>query len=99
MIGRIFLSALASVFLVFYAILGVMALGSLGLDMDTPLMFFLMLPTWPFSFLVYGIILDPLGFILTAFGIYAAIFLFFGLCSVLASGDYPRVVIRHYYHW
>lgn len=87
---RIFLNILAIAMLVAYTVVGINCLGTLGFDMDSPLAFFSMLPTWPFSFLVYSFILDPIGTSMSLLGIFSGIFLLFGLISVLASGDFPR---------
>ena len=88
---RIFLNILAIVMLAAYTVVGINSLGMLGLDMDSPLAFFSMLPMWPFSLLVYVFILDPIGTAMYLFGIFVGLFLFCAFLESVASGEFARM--------
>lgn len=92
---QFFLSALAIVLLALYTIFGAILLQKVGWDMDSPLMFFLMLPTWPFSFFIYGFILYPLLYIEYAAIIIFVVVMLDAMYAVLASGEFefPAVVV------
>ncbi len=93
---RIFLNILAIVMLFAYMVVGINSLGMLGFDMDSPLAFFSMLPTWPFSLLVYAFILDPIRTAMDFFLVIVGLFLFCAMLESILSGEFARMKFPTY---